>query len=247
MTVSVSRAGTAVEPAAGYRVRRSERARRARLTIDAHGEVLVVLPSRAPLSVAELLVRRHEDWIGRQRRRVLARRSRLDARPPLGEGRILSVSGVPLRVAVVDGVAARPARGRVEGHAGMLIVRLGRDGREAGTLLEAWLRAEARRALAERVAVRALEMGVRPGAIAVRDQRTRWGSASAKGSLSFSWRLVLAPVEVLDAVVVHELAHLRERGHGVRFWRLVLRHAPQTPEARRWLRDHVSDVREALT
>ena len=80
----------------------------------------------------------------------------------------------------------------------------------------------------------------------MRDQRTRWGSASPSGALSFSWRLVLAPPEVLDAVVVHELAHLRIRGHGRGFWGLVERHAPQTRASRRWLRDHARELRQAL-
>jgi hypothetical protein len=89
-------------------------------------------------------------------------------------------------------------------------------------------------------------MAVRPGRISIRDQSSRWASASPNGALSFSWRLILAPPEVLDAVVVHELAHLRVRGHSRTFWELVERHAPQTPAARRWLRAHAREVRAAL-
>lgn len=113
-------------------------------------------------------------------------------------------------------------------------------------LLEAWLRARARAALTERVTARALELAVKPGRISIRDQSSRWASASADGSLSFSWRLILTPPWVLDAVVVHELAHLRIRGHSRRFWALVTTHAPRTPEARRWLREHAREVRSAL-
>jgi predicted metal-dependent hydrolase len=64
--------------------------------------------------------------------------------------------------------------------------------------------------------------------------------------MSFSWRLLLAPPFVLDAVVVHELAHLRIRGHDRRFWALVERHAPRTADARRWLREHAHELRAAL-
>jgi predicted metal-dependent hydrolase len=235
------------QPGRGYLVRRSDRARRARLTVDQRGDVLVVLPAQAPAEVADRLVGEHVAWIERQRARVLVRRARLDARPSLGEGRILSVAGAPHRIQVVDGVTARPARGRVEAYPGMLVIRIGGDGRAPEALLEAWLRVQARRALGERVAARALEMSLTPGALSIRDQRSRWGSASAGGALSFNWRLVLAPPDVLDAVVVHELAHLRHRSHGPRFWGLVLRHAPQTPQARRWLREHAAELREALT
>ena len=81
-------------------------------------------------------------------------------------------------------------------------------------------------------------LGVEAGRIQVRDQRTRWGSCSAAGNLSFNWRLVLAPFEVLDYVVVHELCHLVEPSHGQRFWSIVEQRRPRYREARRWLHDH---------
>jgi hypothetical protein len=227
-------------------VRRSERARRSRLTVTESGEVVVVLPRRAPLSEAEQLVARHAGWLDRQTRRQREEQSRLLARPPLGQGRGLVVAGVPLRVTTVDGPSVRPSRGRVEVLPGSLVLRLGADGRAAAALLDAWLRREARTAVGERVAVRAAEMAVAPGRVSIRDQSSRWASASPGGSLSFSWRLVLAPPWVLDAVVVHELAHLRVRGHTSPFWSLVTRHAPRTPEARAWLRSHARELRAAL-
>jgi predicted metal-dependent hydrolase len=87
---------------------------------------------------------------------------------------------------------------------------------------------------------------VQPGRITIRDQSSRWASASRDGSLSFSWRLILAPPYVLDAVVVHELAHLRVRGHNRAFWAIAEEHAARTLEARRWLRKHAREVRAAL-
>jgi predicted metal-dependent hydrolase len=74
--------------------------------------------------------------------------------------------------------------------------------------------------------------------IRIGDQRTLWGSCSTTGTLSFNWRLVLAPLEVADYVVVHELCHLRVHGHSRRFWALVERHRPQFREHRDWLREH---------
>ena len=69
-------------------------------------------------------------------------------------------------------------------------------------------------------------LGVSCRRVEIRDQRTRWGSCSPRGTLSFNWRLVLAPFEVLDYVVVHELCHLREPNHSPRFWRLVATRRP---------------------
>ena len=83
-----------------------------------------------------------------------------------------------------------------------------------------------------------MEMGVTYGRLAIRDQKTRWGSCSRAGNLNFNWRLVLAPPAVLDYVVVHELAHRVELNHSVRFWRVVARYCPTMDEHRAWLRTH---------
>jgi predicted metal-dependent hydrolase len=85
-------------------------------------------------------------------------------------------------------------------------------------------------------------LGVRYERIQVRDQRTRWGSCSARGTLSFNWRLVLAPYDVLDYVVVHELCHLREPNHSRRFWRLLETRRPGWREQRAWLREHGAEL-----
>jgi predicted metal-dependent hydrolase len=82
------------------------------------------------------------------------------------------------------------------------------------------------------------ELGVEPGQIQIRDQRTRWGSCSSTGTLSFNWRLVLAPFEVLDYVVVHELCHLRVANHSRRFWQLVETRRPGWRAQKAWLDEH---------
>lgn len=207
---------------------------------------MVVLPRRMALAEAERLMRQHSAWVDRHVTRITDEQARLARRRPLGEGRVLEVAGEPLRISTVDAGARRPVRGRVEPVFGGLIVRLGRDGRGTVELLEPWLRERAREVIGERVAVRAPQLEVRPGRLTIRDQSSRWASASPSGALSFSWRLVLAPPFVLDAVVVHELAHLRIRNHSRRFWTLVERHAPRTPEARRWLREQAAELRAAL-
>jgi hypothetical protein len=84
----------------------------------------------------------------------------------------------------------------------------------------------------------AAELGVEVERIQIRDQRTRWGSCSSAGNLSFNWRLVLAPFDVLDYVVVHEVCHLREANHSRRFWRLVETRRPGWREQKTWLDEH---------
>lgn len=227
-----------------YEVRRSARARRARLTVTEGGAVVVVLPRRASHDAADRLVREHEAWLDRHVARLQAERARLLARPALGEGRTLSLDGWPVGVHVVV-MPSQRARAHVELAGGRLIVEV-QEADQVRPALERWLRARARERLRERVEVRAMEVGVQPRRLSIRDQRSRWASASPRGDLSFSWRLILAPPFVLDAVVVHELSHLRIRGHSRSFWALVEGHAPRTPEARRWLREHARDVRAAL-
>ena len=100
------------------------------------------------------------------------------------------------------------------------------DAASAAEALERWYRSEARATLEASIEHQAPRLGVAPTTIAVRDQRTRWGSCSARGTLSFSWRLLLAPAWVLDDVVCHELCHLRVANHSRAFWGLFARHRP---------------------
>lgn len=240
-----------------HTIRRSARARRARLTVTRDGLVVVVLPRRAPERAAALLVAEHLDWIGRQVGRVAATRQRLDARLPLIGGRWLDINGIPHTIRLADDrdPVTGTGRARVErllasdadGLTGELVVHLGRAATtDPRAVVEGWLRAEARRVVRDRLAARAPAMAVTPGRITIRAQTSRWGSASRDGSLSFNWRLLLAPPYVLDAVVVHELAHLRVRGHGPGFWALARGHAPRTDEARAWLRAHHAELMAAL-
>ena len=96
----------------------------------------------------------------------------------------------------------------------------------AAEALERWYRSSARAALEASIERQAPGIGVAPTTLAVRDQRTRWGSCSARGTLSFSWRLLLAPAWVLDDVVCHELCHLRVANHSQAFWQLFAQHRP---------------------
>lgn len=97
-------------------------------------------------------------------------------------------------------------------------------------------REEARRRFTDRARHYAAAMGVAFNRIFIKDQRTLWGSCSRQGNLNFNWRVVRAPAEVLDYLVVHELAHLREMNHSKRFWKVVESHCPGYREHRKWLR-----------
>ncbi|MBA2557705.1 MAG: M48 family metallopeptidase [Chloroflexi bacterium] len=213
--------------------------------------MMVTLPLRAPERWAEELVRGRAAWIRHHSGRVEDQLRRLAARPGLGDGRMLHLCGVAHQIVVemVEPLTGRRARGRVvhEPAERLILVQLAPgDERPLGWVLERWLRGEARRVIEERTAAFAPRLGVRPQRVTVRDQRSRWGSASRRGTLSFNWRLVLAPPHVLDYVVIHELAHLADYSHSAAFWRSVRALAPEADEARRWLRSHGSELRAAL-
>jgi len=108
------------------------------------------------------------------------------------------------------------------------------------------LKKEAKLLIPERVRYFAAKLGITYGRIAIRAQRSRWGSCSSKGNLNFNCLLMLAPTEVTDSVVVHELCHRKEMNHSDRFYREVLRVFPDYWKWDRWLKDHGRELMERL-
>ena len=161
-----------------------------------------------------------------------------------------SYLGIPHRVRVEPAPAGvRATRvSRVGGDDGdeLLVERFPRDRRPTVAILEAWLRGRARDAITAAIGRQAPAIGVHAGQITIRDTTSRWGSCSRSGALSFSWRLILAPPQALESVVVHELCHLVMFGHGPAFQRLLATHAPDHTRWRRWLRQHATELHAAL-
>lgn len=101
-----------------------------------------------------------------------------------------------------------------------------------------WYKEQAYKVIADRVRVFSDQYGFVPKQVKISSARTRWGSCSPDGTLNFTWRLVMAPLDVIDYVVVHELAHLRVKDHSRRFWREVEKIMPEYKDRRKWLRVH---------
>ncbi len=181
----------------------------------------MVLPSRAPERAAVHALVELRPWIDRRLAEADAVRERLAARagtvPYLGE---------TLRL------AAQAGRTRVHRRGDVLRVPDG-DARPA---LERWYRRAARAETAHRLDAAVAALDTAYTRLTIRDQRTRWGSCSAEGSIAINWRLLLGPSEVLDYVVWHEACHLVVHDHSRAFWALLERHSPDVRGPRRWLR-----------
>jgi hypothetical protein len=206
-----------------YSIRRSDRARRVRVAVDPEHGVQVVLPRRAPDKAARAAVIELRPWIERRLREVEAARAAVEARgghvPYLGRDLLL---------------LPQEGRSRVHRRGDALLVPEG-DAHEA---LERWYRRQATAEIEPRLDAAVRALGTRYTGLTIRNQKTRWGSCSSNGRMSFNWRLLLAPEIVLDYVVWHEACHLQVMDHSPRFWGLVGRHMPGYEEPRRWLRRH---------
>jgi predicted metal-dependent hydrolase len=207
-----------------YQIRRSERARRVRITVDAARGVEVVLPRRAPEREAAAAVRELEPWIRRRLEELERAQATVAARgdtvPYLGQ--LLTVR-------------SEPGRTRVRRRGGELLAPAGP---ERNAALERWYRRAAREEIAPRLARACALAGTSYSGLTIRGQRTRWASCSRTGAMSFNWRLLLAPEPVLDYVVWHEVCHLEVMDHSPRFWALLARRCPAYREHAGWLRRH---------
>jgi predicted metal-dependent hydrolase len=207
-------------------VRLSPRARRIVMRVHpSTGEVTVTAPSRGGAGPALAFVRGETQWIARQLKRIPTPVALMPGAvvPFLGVGHPVrhSLSRGPAPVWTADGAIL--VSGRME---------------HAPRRLTDFFKHEAKTLFAARAVEYAARLGARPSRISVRDTRSRWGSCSQDGSLSFSWRLIFAPEFVRDYVVAHEVAHLKEMNHSARFWAHVKILSPDMTRARQWLRDH---------
>ncbi len=223
-----------------YTVRRSDRARYARVVVSAESVELVV-PRRMALRHAEPLLEEKRPWIERTLRRM--REAQATVPPPLLEdGAAVPYLGrqLALRVRVEPG-RRRP---HVARRGDTLHVKVARSSADAlRSALESWYRRRARIEVAARLDAAVARAGVGYRHLSIRGQRTRWASCSSSGAMSFNWRLLLAPERVLDYVVEHEVAHLSVLDHSPLFWRLLAERSPDYREHERWLKLHGSALR----
>lgn len=205
------------------RIRTSHRARNLLLSVDASDDVIdLVLPRGTPIYEGLRFVESRARWLA-------GRIRALPKRVPLADGEKISILGrsclIRHRPDLRSGVRMEDAELWVSGHAEHVERRVAD-----------WLRRTAKAEISARAFEKANLIGRRVDRVTVRDTRSRWGSCTEAGRLSFSWRLVLAPIFVLDYVVAHEVAHLAELNHSRRFWNIVAGLTEDTERSKAWLR-----------
>lgn len=223
-----------------YRIRRSKRARRVRVQVCRREGVVVVLPWRATRRILPELLADWGDWLDTKADELGVRLG-----PHVKQyatGSVLTILGEPCRIELGPAATGRRAS-RVERVGDTLVLSLrAADVFDTRPVLEKYLREVARNDLTTRTAYWAGRLDLHPARVIVGERTSRWGSCSRTGTLSFCYRLVMAPDHVVDAVVAHELCHLRHMNHGRGFYALLDRVCPWHREADAWLRDNQDDL-----
>ena len=223
-----------------YRVRRSRRARKMGVQVCRRDGVVITLPPRVGLKVVPELLEHWADWIDAKADEYGVRRGPRVRQ--YGTGSEILVHGRPRRLEI----AALPdgrKRPQVELHEDVLRMALAPgDVFEVRAVLEKYLRRLAREHLVARTAAWSDRIGLFPRKVIVGERTSRWGSCSPKGTLSYCYRLIMAPPEAIDAVVAHEICHLAHLNHSKRFYALLDKVCPDHRTWMKWLVDHHDEL-----
>jgi hypothetical protein len=217
---------------------RSLRARNYRLTLRRDGVAVATVPVRGSEREARRFAEEHRDWLERARARQASKPRGADVWMP---GTSVLWRGAMMEIRVASGAPSLPAGLPVKGEKPSVclaadIFRVANLDRDLRPTLEAQFARRARIELPGRTWELAAETGVDVKQVTVRNQRSRWGSCSAGGTISLNWRLVQTPDSVRDYIILHELMHLREMNHSDRFWARVAEVCPWWRDAERWLK-----------
>ena len=202
------------------RIRVSRRARRLSVRVYSDARVEVVVPPRARASEVERFVAAHREWI--DDRRAVALRNRPAPEPFPPSNLRLALTGETWRLHLAGGTGAMRLTEADAGAAGGILRARGAG--NLRTALRAWLMRAAKSRLEPRVVALAASMGVRYAKVSIRRQRSRWGSCSARGTISLNACLLFQRPEVVDYLIVHELVHVKHMNHSARFWKAVEAH-----------------------
>ncbi len=221
-------------------VRRSMRASRLRLQINSNGEFQLVIPWLTTQRAVDRFLKENKSWIDRQVSSIERQKVK---RPTFqyGTGDLFYYFGDKVHLAVQP---SDRKRSNLRVQEDQMVISLYRHvGKKDGKIavkkvIEQFYRKKAEEVIHDRLQFFNEHYQFRYHRVTLRNQKTRWGSCSSRGNLNFNWRLIMAPIEVIDYVVVHELCHLKEMNHSARYWALVEQAIPDYKKHRKWLKDN---------
>ena len=199
------------------------------------GETRVYAPSYMPLREADALVKRRMDELLEMHDRLEKQLAENRLLHPVAEGSRICIEGKAYALKRVQGARVSMI---LEGENCLLTLPEPENESAVRAALKQALSRRALERIRQRLGEHAPGIGVQFGRVTIRDQKSRWGSCSAKHNLNFNWKLVMAPPEALEYVVIHELCHLIEFNHSPRFWGLVRARMPEYEAWKKWLKAH---------
>ncbi|HME53308.1 MAG TPA: SprT family zinc-dependent metalloprotease [Candidatus Lokiarchaeia archaeon] len=235
-----SRSVRAGESRIHYELVRSKR-RTIGILVRPNGSITVHAPKRVSIAFIESILLERHPWIKKKQAEFAEQERRKPAPLSFSPGESVPLEGEARVLDLRFSARVRPSVDMTEDHKIIVTVHEQyQDSNELPEMIKAilmhWYKIRAREVITARVDHYKAVLGVEPARIAIKDQKTRWGSCSSKGNVNFNWRLVLAPLDIQDYVVVHELCHLKVRSHSPRFWNLVRSIIPDYTDRRTWLR-----------
>ncbi|MCE9645647.1 MAG: M48 family metallopeptidase [Chloroflexi bacterium] len=199
------------------------------LIVERDGTLTVRAPLRASQAMIREFIREKSGWIERTREKLRSVVQTIPRQYMDGDKFLYLGTAHDLKL-------VKPQRPTLKFDNGFTLSLSAQKKGEA--VFTRWYRERALAVLAERVALYSKTYGFTPKQVRINSAKTRWGSCSPDGTLNFTWRLVMAPLDVIDYVVVHELAHLRVRDHSRKFWNVVEKIYPEYKKQRKWLREN---------
>ena len=222
------------DQAVSYAVKRSYRAKHARLEVSVETGLTIVIPSSYDIADIPDLLRKRGRWILDKLAKYASGYPIIGGKE-LRSGNFIPYLGRHLKVVTRHdpgtAVSAKLEKNR-------LLVSLNSQNGRLNLVLEWWYRQQAEKLIKKRADELCPQLGVTYNRLTIRGAKTRWGSCSRKGNLNFNWKLMMVPEPVIDYVIIHELAHLKEMNHSKNFWKLVAEHCPKWRSRRKWLRGH---------
>ena len=220
-----------------YTVLRSPRRRSVTIKVSPDNRISISVPPHLSEKKIEEIIRMKSGWI---RKQIEHNQNRPLLKPKSYEnGETFFFLGEPLRLQIEE-----TEKDNVEVRGEMLVISISAKRRSMNTAayaalcLNRWYQEQAEKILRERTAVFAAKMKVRPNSVRIKTVRSRWGSCTRSGNLTYNWKIVMAPSAVLDYVVIHELAHMIHLNHSQKFWKKVSEFDSRYDEHRKWLHRH---------